>query len=113
MMLACCASKVLSPSELFGYQVAMLNAATTMPQNVWAICFFRMIAKRWLFMADNQKFELSRPDRSAPTLREAAENALRCLDVQSCARLLIAAAEAAGLATRRDIDEELARLAQR
>lgn len=112
MMLACGASKALSAGELLSYQVAMLSAATKIPQSPWALCFFRMLAKRWLFVVENQKFQLSRPDRSAPKLREAVERALRYLDVRRSAELLIAAADAAALSIPRDVDQELARLAQ-
>jgi len=113
MMLVCCASKAFSPGDLLSYQVAMLSAATKMPQSVWALCFFRMLAKRWLFVVENQKFQLSRPDRSAPKLREAAEKALRFLDVRTCAELLIAGADAAALSIPRVVGQELVRLAQR
>lgn len=112
MMLACCASKAFSPAQLVSYQVAMLTPATKMPQSVWAMCFFRMLAKRWLFVIENQKFQLSRPDRSAPMLREAAEKALRSLDVRSCAELLLAATDAAGLSLPGEMGQELGRMAQ-
>jgi hypothetical protein len=112
MSLACCASKALSAGELLSYQVAMLRAAAKIPQSPWALCLFRMVARRWLFVVENQKFQLSRPDRSAPKLREAVERALRFLDVRSSAELLIAAADAAAISIPRDVDQELARLAQ-
>lgn len=112
MMLACCASRAFSPAELLSYQVAMLGAAAKMPQSVWATCFFRMLAKRWLFVIENQKFQLSRPERSIPGLQEAVERALRFLDVRSCAGLLVAAVDAAALSIPRDMAEELGRLAR-
>jgi hypothetical protein len=112
MMLACCASKALSPAELLSYQVAMLTTAISMPNSPWATCYFRMVAMRWLFVSENQKFRLSRPDRSSPKLLEAAEASLRSLDVRSCANLLIVAGDAAALSIPREMNEELARLAR-
>jgi hypothetical protein len=78
----------------------------------WALCFFRMLAKRWLFVVERQKFQLSRPDRSAPKLLESIERALRFLDVRTCAELLLAAAEAAALPVPRELAVELEKLAR-
>jgi hypothetical protein len=72
--------------------------------------FFSMAAKRWLFVVEHQKFQLSRPDRSAPKLLKAINRALQLLDVRSCAKLLNAAAEAAALSISLNIAMELKKL---
>ena len=108
--MAGCASMAFLPGEVLRYQVAMLGIATNLPQSSWAICFFRMVGKRWLFVVEHQKFKLSRPDRSAPKLLKAINRALQLLDVRSCAKLLNAAAEAAALSISLNIAMELKKL---
>ena len=112
MMLACCTSKAQSPKMLLSYQAAMLKATMALPQSAWALAFFHMVAKRWIYVAEDQKFELTRPSRSAPQLLDAANEALRVLDVGSCAKLLLVAAEAAGVYVRVEIANELAKLVE-
>jgi hypothetical protein len=85
----------------------MLENTLKFPQSVWALCFYRAVAKRWSFLAENQKFLLSRPARSAPKLVDAAQRADRSLDVRSCSELLLTAAEAAGLSLPQGIAERL------
>ena len=70
----------------------LLNVSLLRERRTWAVAFFKMVAKRWVFLAESQKFKLSTPKYWAPTILEAATKETYTLS--DCAKLLLTVGDA-------------------
>jgi hypothetical protein len=94
--LICCASKALSISDCVSAQASCLIAMPPVLHNtVLAQAFTRMVAKRWMYLAREQKFLLGSPALNAPQILEAASQTVPT--ISECANLLLVIGEAARL----------------
>ena len=92
----CCASKFLSITECISAQCSfLLSLPTTLENTVNVQAFTRLVAKRWIYLAQKQKFLLGSPAFHAPRILDKASGTV--LSISDCASLLLVVAEAARL----------------
>lgn len=94
--LICCASKGLSPSDCVSAQASFLLAMSRiLHDSVFAHAFTRMVAKRWMFLAREQRFLIGSPALYVPRILEAASQ--KVPTISECAKLLLLVAESVRL----------------
>jgi len=94
--LICCASNALSVSECVSAQASFLLAMPRILHNtVFGHAFTRMVAKRWMFLAREQRFLISSPTFYVPRIQEAASQ--KVPTISECAELLLLVAGAVRL----------------
>ena len=91
-MLFQCASKALPLNDNLSAQSSMLlQIAVPFRGTIWGAAFCRMVAKRWRYMVENQRFMLASPSLSAPGILRLAS--IPNPTVSECASLLLSVAE--------------------
>ena len=92
----CCAAKSLSPLDCISAQASvLLGMPPVLYKTVFAQAFTRMVAKRWIYLATQQKFCLSSPMFYASRILDAASQTVPT--ISECARLLLLVGEATRL----------------
>jgi hypothetical protein len=83
----CCAAKSLSPLDCISAQASvLLGIPPVLYKTVFAQAFTRMVAKRWIYLATQQKFFLSSPMFYASRILDAASQIVPT--ISECASLL-------------------------
>jgi len=91
-MLFRCVSKTLPLNDNLSAQSSMLlQIAVPFRGTIWAAAFYRMIAKRWMYMVESQRFMLASPSLSVPGILRLAS--IPNPTVSECASLLLSVAE--------------------
>ena len=94
--LICCALKSLSPLDCISAQASFLVAMpAVLNRTVLGQAFTRMVAKRWIYLATEQKFFLSSPTFYASHILGAASQTVPT--ISECANLLLMIGEATRL----------------
>ena len=107
----CCASKGLSINECISAQSSfLLKIPTTLATTVFAQAFTRLVAKRWIYLATEQKFLLGSPAFYAPRILDAASQTVPT--ISECANLLLVVGEATGLNWPQQMRKSLTELSQ-
>jgi hypothetical protein len=92
----CCAAKNLSPLDCISAQASvLLGMSPGLYKTVFAQAFTRMVAKRWIYLATQQKFFLSSPMFYASRILDAASQIVPT--ISECASLLLLVGEATRL----------------
>ena len=92
-MLACCVSRMLPLNEVLSAQSSLLlRVAFPFRGSIWTTVFCRMIAKRWRYLVERQRFMLDSPILSAPEILKLAS--LPNPKLSDCANLLLIIAAA-------------------
>jgi len=108
----CCASKVLAPKEcISGQSSYLLWIPTTLENTVTAQAFTRLVARRWIYLAREQRFLLGSPAFSAPRILDAASQTVPT--ISECANLMLVVGEALRLTWPHQLRERLHQLSQR
>ena len=94
--LICCASKALPPLDCISAQASFLVAMpAVLNKTVLGQAFTRMVARRWIYLATEQKFFLSSPTFYASRILGAASQTVPT--ISECANLLLQVGEATRL----------------
>lgn len=110
--LICCASKALSPLDCISAQASFLVAMPPVAdKTVFGQAFTRMVAKRWIHLAKEQKFSLSSPSFYASRILSAASQNVPT--ISECAILLLLVGEATRLTWPQPMLRRLKELSQR
>jgi hypothetical protein len=104
----CCASKNISAVDCVSAQVGFLiGIQPIMYRTVSTQAFTRMVARRWIYLANNQNFMLSAPRIYAARILDAASQTVPT--IAECASLLLLVTKATGLtwppSVRRQVEE--------
>ena len=92
----CCASKALSTFDCVSAQtLVLLGMPPVLYKAVFGQAFTRMVAKRWIYLATEQKFFLSSPTFYASRIVDAASQTVPT--ISECATLLLLVGEATRL----------------
>jgi hypothetical protein len=107
----CCASKFLPIKECISAQYSFLISIPIRLENtVYAQAFTRLVAKRWIYLAEKQKFMLGSPAFYAPRIRDTASRTV--LSISECASLLLMIAEAARFTWPQEMLDSLSALSR-
>jgi hypothetical protein len=91
-MLFRCASMAFPVNDNLSAQSSMLlQFAVPFRGTIWTAAFCRMVAKRWRYLVEHQRFMLGSPTLSAPEILKVAS--LPNPKVSECANLLLIVAE--------------------
>ncbi len=91
-MLFRCSSRALSLNDNLSVQSSiLLQIAVPFRGTIWTAAFCRMVAKRWMFLVESQRFMLASPSLSAPRILRLAS--IPNPRVSECASLLLSVAE--------------------
>jgi hypothetical protein len=110
-MLFQCASKALPLNDNLSAQSSMLlQIAVPFQGTIWGAAFCRMVAKRWRYMVESQRFMLASPSLSAPGILRLAS--IPNPTVSECTSLLLTVAEALNLRWPGELASALRELAR-
>jgi len=110
-MLFQCASKALALNDNLSAQSSMLlQIAVPFRGTIWGAAFCRMVAKRWRYMVENQRFMLASPSLSA--LRILMLASIPNPTVSECANLLLSVAEGLNVRWPGELASALRKLAR-
>ena len=110
-MLFCCASKALPLNDNLNAQSSMLlQIAVPFRGTIWGASFCRMVAKRWMYMVQSQRFMLASPSLSAPGILRLAS--IPNPTVSQCANLLLSVGEGLNLRWPGELASALRELAR-
>ncbi|MBI2230211.1 MAG: hypothetical protein HYU46_14075 [Deltaproteobacteria bacterium] len=111
VQLICCASKGLSPADCISAQASFLIAMpAVLNKTVLGQAFTRMVARRWIYLATEQKFFLTSPTFYASRILGAASQTVPT--ISECATLLIVVGEATRLTWPQAMLRRLRQLSQ-
>jgi len=111
-ILAMCVSSNIQLSETLSAQLSMLKTMMlpVMANSCWAIFFYRMVAKRWTYLANNQKFLMLSPGIWSDKILDAISvSAPTASDV---AKLLLLVGEATAITWPKEMLSELRDISQ-
>jgi tetratricopeptide (TPR) repeat protein len=111
-ILAMCVSSNIELSETLSAQFSMLKTMmlSIMANSCWAIFFYRMVAKRWTYLANNQKFLMLSPGIWSDKILDAISvSAPTASDV---AKLLLLVGEATSITWPKEMLSELREISQ-
>jgi len=92
-MLACCVSRMLPLNDVLSAQSSLLlGIAVPFRGSIWTTVFCRMVAKRWIYLVEHQRFMLASPVLSVPEILKLAS--LPNPKLSDCANLLLIVAAA-------------------
>lgn len=92
-MLACSVSRMLPLNDVLSAQSSLLlGIAVPFHGSMWTTVFCRMVAKRWIYLVEHQRFMLASPVLSAPEILKLAS--LPNPNLSDCANLLLIVAAA-------------------
>jgi hypothetical protein len=111
-ILAMCVSPNIQLSETLSAQFSMLKTMIlpVMADSYWAIFFYRMVAKRWAYLANNQKFLMVSPGFWSDKILHAVSVASPT--VSDIAKLLLLVGEATAINWPKEMLSELRELSQ-
>lgn len=106
-ILAMCISSDIQLSETLSAQFSMLKTMmlTAMANSHWAIFFYRMVAKRWTYLANNQKFLIVSPGIWSDKILDAIS--VSSLTASDVAKLLLLIGEATTITWPEEMLSEL------
>jgi tetratricopeptide (TPR) repeat protein len=105
----CCASKGLSINECISAQASfLLKIPTILANTVFAQAFTRLAARRWIYLATEQKFWLGSPAFYAPRILDAVSQTVPT--ISECASLLLVVGQAARLTWPQNMLDSLSEL---
>ncbi len=88
----CCAAKALAPLDCLSAQASfLLGMSPVLYKTLFAQAFTRMVAKRWIYLATEQKFFLTSPMLYASRILDAASQIVPT--ISDCASLLLVVGE--------------------
>lgn len=109
--IVCCASDQFLPIENLSLQASfLLQIAYPLTETTYAESFTRMVAKRWVRLATEQRFLITSPNLHAPLILEACSPSVPT--VQECARLLLLVGDAIQATWPGGMREKLASISQ-
>lgn len=103
------ASRVLPVNDILSAQSSiLLGVAVHLRGTIWAAAFCKMVATRWIFLAEKQRFLLSTPSLSVREILKLA--LLPYLRLSDCANLLLVVAKAINTKWSKEVFEALRKL---
>jgi hypothetical protein len=110
-MLACCVSRMLPLNDVLSAQSSLLlRIAVPFRGSIWTTIFCRMVAKRWIYLVEHQRFMLASPVLSGPEILKLAS--LPNPKLSDCANLLLNVAEGINLTWPQELARPLRELAE-
>ena len=111
-ILAMCVSSNIQLSETLSAQFSMLKTMMlpVMANSHWAIFFYRMVAKRWSYLASNQKFLMLSPGIWSDKILDAISVSFPA--APDVARLLLLVGEATAITWPNEMLSELREISQ-
>jgi hypothetical protein len=111
-ILAICVSPNIQLSETLGAQFSMLKTMMlpAMANSYWAMFFYRMVVKRWLYLAGNQKFLMLSPGIWSDKILDAISVSFPA--APDVARLLLLVGEATGITWPNEMLSELRQISK-
>lgn len=106
-ILAMCVSSNIPLTETLSAQFSMLKTMINplIASSCWAIFFYRMVAKRWSYLANNQKFLVVSPGIWSDKILDAIS--VSSLTASDVAKLLLLIGEATGITWPKEMLSEL------
>jgi hypothetical protein len=102
LFIANCVSTSLPLADVLSYQGSMLlNIASKPRYEIWCILFCQLVAKRWLYLAQEQAFLLTAPRYSVNQIIDSAS--VKIPNLSDCAKLLLLVSSSVGLTFSADM----------